>query len=1025
MKITITYLKNISVAFFLLTIASMAVSLKAQVIIDENVNPNRILRQLVGAGVTITNININCPGNRTTGLSYARFVSNNPDFPLDSGIVLTTGRAANAVGPNNATDLTTGWNSPGDTDLAAIAGLSIFDACVITFDVVPVGNRLRFRYTFASEEYEEFTPCTGQNINDAFAFLITGSNPSGGNYNKKNIALLPNTNIPVSINNVNQCTNTAYYQNNNGGVDIQYDGYTVNLIAEVDVTPCSTYTLALKIGDGFDGLFDSAVFVEEITSEVPQFSLNTNSVIDEVVAGCVNGEIEVGRDVTNRAETYVIDFGGTAIAGTDFIVNIEGTPAASYPFNINYAIGEDLRNLTFLPSASITEARSSTIYLRAGCSNEIIDSLVIDILPLDDIVPIPEYPDGIVYRCIPNQVIELESRLADNYTWSSSNGVFTCLDPDCRRIRLINATTETTYNLEIEIGDCTFDQDIQILPSNLSLTEDAINICVGESTSLEATGRDTYSWSPATGLSCTDCPNPIATPTETTTYTVTGTQSTCNSTASVVVTVIQEAGPEIENLQSGYCITANPVALQADPSGGVFSVQGNGVNIPNASVFDPASLGVGIYEVNYVLGTGGNCSEETTRTVEVYALPNEPAFSNLLDEYCVSDVSLTLQGSPSSSTSFFTIDGSASTTFNPSSLGVGVYQVVYIYQDANGCQNTTQKEVEVKALPQLAFNNVAEGYCVAETSILISVIITEANGQSRTEIIETINPSIIGVRSYTINFEYEGINSCRNEIEKTIVIYPQPVLDFIDLDVEYCDASLPFTLMASPAGGIFLVNGASQTQFDPTAFEPGDTPQISYSYTDPNGCSEEINQRVVITAASIDSNNPESFILTVCPPEFIGYDLEAVSESEKQEGYTYLWQPTGDITRTINISEKAQEGNYSVITRDIENCPVAYKSFDITVDCQPVLQIPTAFSPNNDLLNDQLEVLGKDFASLEFKVYNRWGELVFETLTQEVSWDGRWNGKEASVGIYIWAATYINILTGETFKKQGKITLLR
>ncbi len=999
--------------------------LKAQVIIDENISPNRILNQLVGEGVSIGNININCPGNRTEGLSYARFVSNNANFPLDSGIVMTTGKAADAVGPNNSNETSTAWNAPGDNDLAAIAGLSIFDACVISFDVVPVGNRIRFRYTFSSEEYEEFTPCAGANINDAFAFLITGNNPAGGSYNKRNIAIIPNTNLAVSINNVNQCTNSAYYANNNGGVEIEYDGYTVNLIAEIDVIPCESYRLELKIGDGFDGLYDSAVFIEEITSEVPKFLFNSNSVIDELVAGCINGDIEVNRNITDRAETYTIDFGGNASPGTDFTMNVDGVPATSYPFNVNYNIGETTRNLTLLPDVGVTEPQSVIIYLKAGCSNEVIDSLMVNILPLDDIVPVPEFPGGLVYRCTSGQVIQLEARLADAYTWSSSNGTFTCLDPDCQRIELVSSITETNYTLEIDIGDCTFEQTIQVLPSELALAETDISICVGENTPLEATGRETYTWTPATGLSCTDCPNPIATPRATTTYIVTGTKGTCSSEASVTVTVIQETGPEITGLQSTYCISSDPATLQATPSGGIFTIQGGSTNIPNASIFDPANLGVGIYEVIYVLGTGAGCSEQTTRIIEVYALPDAPQFENLENAYCISEAGFTLQGSPTSTQSFFKIDGNIATTFDPASLGMGIYEVVYMYEDANGCQNSIQKNVEVKALPTLSFDNLAAGYCISETSIPVQVSITEANGQSRSEIVEVLNPSLIGVGNYTIFFTYEGVNACSSQIESTVQIYPQPILRFDNLDAAYCNASLPFALQASPTGGTFEVNGTAQTQFDPAQFTPGDTPSIRYIYTDPNGCSEEINQTVSITASSVDTNNPENLLLNVCPPEFAGFELEAIDLADAEESYTYLWQPSGDTTRSIYIYDKSQEGNYTVIARDSENCPLSYRSFEVIVDCQPMLYIPTAFTPNNDQINDHLEILGEDLSGLHFRLYNRWGELIFEALKQEVRWDGKWEGKDAPEGVYIWTATYANILTGELFQKQGRITLLR
>ncbi len=998
--------------------------LKAQIIIDENINASRILNQLVGEGVTISNVTINCPGDRVQGLSYARFVSNSPDFPLDSGIVLTTGKARDALGVNVSDQTTTNWGAAGNAALTNIAGIPTFDACVITFDVVPIGNQLRFKYTFASEEYEEFTPCAGQNINDVFAFLISGPNPTGGNYNNRNIAIIPNTTLPVSINTINQCTNTQYYANNNGGQEIEYDGYTLGLFAQIDVQPCATYTLSLRIADGADGLWDSAVFIEEITSQIPQLAYSVNSLTGILIPSCTEGSIVINREQANRAETFKLDFQGEAIPGIDFTLSSGGIPVTSYPTNVVFGINETQKILT-INSLNNQESSSTTLYLKTICGENTIDTLQIIIQSQDDIIPIPDYPEGVVYRCNSSEVIEIEARPADGYAWSSDNGSFTCLDTECKRIRAEFSDNLSTFNLTIRIGDCEFDQIIEVIPSVLTFADDQTTICVGASTILEASGRDTYTWTPTTGLSCANCPNPVASPTQSTIYTVTGTRGTCTSSETINVIVIQEVGPEILNLVDGYCVDANPFELQGNPSGGQFQLQGNGIDLQNITQIAPSSLPVGIYELTYTLGTGAGCSEQTVRALQIYALPNAPQIIGLATEYCINDANVVLQGNPSNSTSFFTLNGNALTSLSPATLGVGQHEVFYTYTDENGCSNTTSQGVEVKALPQLVFEGLANGYCIAENNVPVRVNIIEPNGQTRTEIVETLQLSEIGIGSYTVRFAYQSPNGCSNEISQNIRIYPQPILNFTNLDPEYCDASLPFSLTANPTGGIFSVNGTETSTFDPTLFEPNDTPTISYFFVDANGCSKVITETVLITASSIDSNNPESFVLTICPRQFVGFDLEAISEDDTQEGYTYLWQPGGETTRTLNISRREQEGNYLVITRDAENCPVAYRSFNVSVNCEPVVLIPTAFSPNNDQLNDRLEILGQDFANLDFKVYDRWGTLIFESFTQENTWNGSISGREAPTGVYIWTATYINVLTNETFKKQGKVTLIR
>ena len=132
----------------------------------------------------------------------------------------------------------------GDSDLSNIAGTQSYDACIVEFDSVPFNDTIQISYIFASEEYPEFV---NSGYNDAFAFFISGPGISG----TQNIARLPGTTTPVSINNVNMgsyacpgpstgCTNCGFYIDNCNGTTIQYDGFTTAMIASSSVTPCQS-----------------------------------------------------------------------------------------------------------------------------------------------------------------------------------------------------------------------------------------------------------------------------------------------------------------------------------------------------------------------------------------------------------------------------------------------------------------------------------------------------------------------------------------------------------------------------------------------------------------------------------------------------------------------------------------------------------------------------------------------------------------------------------------------------------------
>ena len=263
-------------------------------------------------------------------ISYFNKASSN--FPFKSGILLTTGDYNEALGPNNQTGAGTSLSpGPGDSNLNAIATGSTNDAAVLQFDFTPSSDTINFRYIFASEEYDEYV---NTSYNDIFAFFLTGPNPAGGNYTNKNIALIPGTTTPVSINNVNNgntssgaptgpCENCAYYHNNYGGQAVEYDGYTVALTATALVVPCQTYHIKLAVADVADHALDSGVFLEagSFTSGGQVAMNNFSQVGDEnsLYEGCTNFYVFSRIDSTDLTDSVevLLSYSGTATQGVD------------------------------------------------------------------------------------------------------------------------------------------------------------------------------------------------------------------------------------------------------------------------------------------------------------------------------------------------------------------------------------------------------------------------------------------------------------------------------------------------------------------------------------------------------------------------------------------------------------------------------------------------------------------------------------------------------------------------------------
>ena len=226
----------------------------AQLDVTTGYTAMQLAEELVGTGIEIVGAELDCPT-----LASGLFDCIDCNLGIDSGFVLTTGRATNAEGPNNSGSLGYNNGTSGDPDLNALPGVgTTYDACVLEIDIIPECDTVSFDYAFGSEEYNEFVG----SINDAFAFWISGPGIVGA----VNIALIPGTTLPVTIDNVNLTSYSMFY-NNNTGVPagdpyyIQYDGFTTVLTAISAVIPGETYHLKLAIGDEADHIYDSGVFL--------------------------------------------------------------------------------------------------------------------------------------------------------------------------------------------------------------------------------------------------------------------------------------------------------------------------------------------------------------------------------------------------------------------------------------------------------------------------------------------------------------------------------------------------------------------------------------------------------------------------------------------------------------------------------------------------------------------------------------------------------------------------------------------
>ncbi|MGH3785058.1 MAG: choice-of-anchor L domain-containing protein [Pseudonocardiaceae bacterium] len=205
-----------------------------------NLPPPESPTSLLGPGVT--KVNDSTVGTPEQWGHVEGFVPGTKTWVLSTGLISD---ALGAPGDFASTNL----GGEGDAELTTLAGHPTHDAASYNVTLVPAGSTLHVKYVFASEEYPEYV---GSTFNDVMAVRVNGIN----------CATVPGSTDAVSVNTINENTNSAYYVDNSTGVagySTSMDGLTVPLTCSVPVTPGQAVTVQIVVADTSDHVYDSAV----------------------------------------------------------------------------------------------------------------------------------------------------------------------------------------------------------------------------------------------------------------------------------------------------------------------------------------------------------------------------------------------------------------------------------------------------------------------------------------------------------------------------------------------------------------------------------------------------------------------------------------------------------------------------------------------------------------------------------------------------------------------------------------------
>lgn len=905
-------MKNKLLILAVLVIAS--IQGQAQLTVTSGNPVNAIVDSLVGTGVTVSNITY-------TGNASARGLfscAGGCNLGIAKGIFLSTGNAGQTPTSPPSDFHNTDLGASGDAQLNMIVSpLLTQDAAVLEFDFTPAADSIGFRFVFGSEEYNEFV---NAGFNDVFAFYISGPGIVGS----KNLALIPSTTIPVSIDNVNNgnsggvatgpCTNCAYYTDNvaNGGGAIFFDGFTHVINAGTAVQPCQTYHMKFAIADVGDGAYDSGVFLEAKSfTSIGHLNLYVNGVpsTSDTIYACHGDSVILSASTTSSNITWNNGATTQTIVVTE--ANITTTGVYQYAV-INgaalcFASSRQVKIIFVTPTATITpigstnlcpggsvdlQANAGNSYLwSTGATTQTITvsaagtySVTVYATPTcfasDSISVTVAAPtasiSGVTTICS-GQATTLTATSGNSYLWS--NGATT---------QSITVNSATTYTVTVTFpGGCTASASVAV-NTNTNPTPSITgnnSICQGQSSTLSAGSYTSYLWSTgSTSANISANTSGI--------YTVTVTDANgCTGSTTFNLTVNPNPTPAITGT-TAFCQGGNSTLS----AGGGYTnyLWSTGATTPTLNV----TTG-GTYSVTVTNGYG--CSASASLPITVYSLP-APVINGPAGICPGASAALTT----GSFAAYVWSTGSNSQTIN--TTVPGTYAVTVI--DANGCVDSVSYTLAAYTNPTPVITGTA-AICQNQSSLLDAGSFASYNWSTGAST-QTISVTQSGTYSVTVT----NTTGCSATASFAVLVNPLPTPAITGINA-FCSGDSSQLTVSGNYPSYLWSTGASSSAVTVNAGG-----NYVVTVTDANGCTASASQSITVW------NLPS--------PVITGDDNICIGESSTLTtgNYaSYQWS-TGASTDSITTTTA---GNYVVTVTDMNGCVNTSAPFNIAVH-----QLPTA-----------------------------------------------------------------------------------
>jgi gliding motility-associated-like protein len=381
-----------------------------------------------------------------------------------------------------------------------------------------------------------------------------------------------------------------------------------------------------------------------------------------------------------------------------------------------------------------------------------------------------------------------------------------------------------------------------------------------------------------------------------------------------------------------------------------------------------------------------------------------------------------------------------STTFEPTVefTDPGTYNValyvtdsICLITDTAFLTITVYPEITLEDFPTITFCSPEPIEITAESNGTATTFVWSSDANLSDTLNSNLSDSTLLLPSPQDGWYYiEASNQACSLLDSVQVIFTSAGLSLVG-DTALCEGDQGVMNASSSISGLTFSNfdwsndniidagdGTNEVTVSPT-----NSQYLFLTATASNGCI--ITDSIFIAVSNINSNTVSASASETQVPIGTTVMLTATPTG----GYEYLWLPTSGLSNPNGQTTQAtmnQTTMFTLLVTDgicVKQDSVEVKTFEFRCE-EPFIFVPNAFTPNGDGENDLLFVRSEIVEEVVFRIYNRWGELVFETTDMNEGWDGSFRGKNLDPDVYDY---YVDgfCIDGQNFLIQGNVTLIR